>query len=529
MQRRGSSGVQLIDRYAIFDQIASGGMASIYLGRELGISPPHTVAIKRLHPHFANDPDFLSMFVDEARVAARIRHHNVVETLEVVSVDGEPFLVMELVLGESLGKLLRACRDQGQRVPPRVAARIVAGVLHGLQAAHDATSESGEPLHIVHRDVSPQNVFVGADGVARVLDFGVAKARGRLQTTREGQLKGKLAYMGPEQLDGRGVDRRTDVFSAGAVLWEVLIGRRVFDGLNEAVVLRQLIAPKVTPPSEIDPDLAPFDPIVAKALAGDPDERFESALAMATALEAATEPATCDEVGAWVEALAGPAILRRRKRAKEIEQAKLPAPPTPTVSAPVPSSPVPTPEPNPEGPAIHSERDQAPFAAALEASEPPPPPAPAEDTSDMGTETLPLYDRTASPSAPPSHVSSVSLASQLSVPPPLPPGRVKLLALVGIAAASFVSFTLVLLLSFMSRPKPDTARHPATRAPAAAAPAATSSAPAADPASAPSASSEVPTADAPAASAEPTSRAAPSPSSPRLFPFRKPSPATSAR
>src|SRR5262245_51026591 len=172
--------MSVIGRYALHGELASGGMATVHLGRLLGpVGFSRTVAIKRLHAQYAQDPEFVSMFLDEARLAARIRHPNVVPTLDVVATSGELFLVMEYVPGESLSRLARAARDRMERMPPRIVSAIMSGVLHGLHAAHEAKSERGEPLGIVHRDVSPQNVLVGTDGVARVLDFGVAKAAGR--------------------------------------------------------------------------------------------------------------------------------------------------------------------------------------------------------------------------------------------------------------------------------------------------------------------------------------------------------------
>src|SRR5689334_18826919 len=159
-------------------------MATVHLGRLLGpVGFSRTVAIKRLHSQFASDPTFVSMFVDEARLAARIRHPNVVPTLDVATLGGELLLVMEYVPGESLSGLMRTVFEAGERIPPPVTAAIVCGVLEGLHAAHEARTEDGEPLDIVHRDVSPSNVLVGTDGIARVLDFGIAKAAFRVQTT----------------------------------------------------------------------------------------------------------------------------------------------------------------------------------------------------------------------------------------------------------------------------------------------------------------------------------------------------------
>ena len=171
-------------------------MAAVHIGRRLGPAGfSKTVAIKRLHAHFARDPEFVAMFLDEARLAARIEHTNVVSTLDVVTADRELFLVMEYVHGESLEKLIRTSRKEGTQVSPSITSAVVSDLLLGLQAAHEATDERGAPLGIVHRDVSPHNVIVGLDGICRVLDFGVAKAVWRLQSTRDGQLKGKLSFM----------------------------------------------------------------------------------------------------------------------------------------------------------------------------------------------------------------------------------------------------------------------------------------------------------------------------------------------
>src|SRR5215472_1683440 len=226
-------------RYRLHGVIASGGMATVHYGRLLGpVGFARTVAIKRLHAQFAQDPEFVAMFVDEARLAARIHHPNVVQTLDVVMEGGELLLVMDYVPGESLAHCLRALISVRTPIPADIVSAIGCAVLHGLHAAHEATGDTGQPLLIVHRDVSPQNVLVGADGVPRLIDFGVARAEGRVQLTREGQLKGKLAYMAPEQLRGTGeVDRRTDVYAAGVVLWETLTRERLFGGDNQGLVM----------------------------------------------------------------------------------------------------------------------------------------------------------------------------------------------------------------------------------------------------------------------------------------------------
>jgi eukaryotic-like serine/threonine-protein kinase len=312
---------QIIGRYALFDEIASGGMATVHIGRLLGaVGFSRTVAIKRLHPQFAKDPEFVDMFVDEARVAARIRHPNVVPTLDVVKTEDELFLVMDYVQGESLSRLMRNARRQGRPFEIRVVVPILAGVLHGLHAAHKAKGERGEALHIVHRDVSPQNMLVGVDGVSRVFDFGIAKARGRLQTTREGQIKGKLAYMAPEQLSGEDVGPQTDVYAAGVVLWEALAGRRLFDADHEAALLKQVLDGVQEPPSVHNPEVPEgLDAICMMALESDLGDRFQSARAMAVALEKHGVSASATEVGEWVEGQASNTLQKRADRIAEIE------------------------------------------------------------------------------------------------------------------------------------------------------------------------------------------------------------------
>jgi len=313
---RGSLG-----RYALYGEIAAGGMATVHLARLLGpVGFARTVAIKRLHPHLAKDPDFVAMFLEEARLAARVRHPNVVATLDVVSDDGELFLVMEYVAGESLSRLVRKARERGERVPPRYAIGIVSGALEGLHSAHDAKSEKGQPLGLVHRDVSPQNVHVGVDGVPRLLDFGIAKATNRVQETRTDQIKGKVAYMSPEQLAKGAIDRRADVYSAAVVLWETLTGERLFKADDVPSLVYAIINEQVRRPSEIVPDLPPgLDEVVMKGLERDAENRWSSAREMAAALENVLQPAPAREIGEWVHSIAGDALDWRQELVHRIE------------------------------------------------------------------------------------------------------------------------------------------------------------------------------------------------------------------
>ncbi len=310
---------RVVGRYVVYDEIAAGGMASVHLGRLMGaVGFSRTVAIKRLHPHLARDEEFARMFLDEARLAARIRHPNVVAVLDVVHDKGELLLVMDYVQGESLSYLARSMRPGA--IPPRLAVTVLTGVLHGLHAAHEATTEHGEPLQIVHRDVSPQNVIVGVDGVARVFDFGVAKAAHRVQTTQDGSIKGKISYMAPEQLLSEHVDRRADIYSAAVVLWEALTGERLFEGDNQGRVIRKILDEPVPLPSSVVPGLPKaLDLAVMRGLERDVSKRWQTARDFAAALEQCSPAASATQLGEWVESVGGAALGHRAQRVIDIE------------------------------------------------------------------------------------------------------------------------------------------------------------------------------------------------------------------
>jgi serine/threonine-protein kinase len=305
----------------MYEQFAAGGMATLHYGRLLGPAGfSRTVAIKRLHAHLSEDPDFVAMFLDEARLAARIHHPNVIQTLDVESSEGELFVVLDYVHGDSLSRLLREARRIGESATPELVCAILFGALEGLHAAHEARDPKGDPLELVHRDISPHNILIGTDGIARVLDFGVAKARGRAQTTRVGQLKGKLSYMAPEQLRGGKVTRRSDVFSAAVVLWEALTGARLFQGDDEGDVVNRLLAEEIPPPRRYAPGVTrELDAIVMRGLERDPAKRFPTARHMALAIESLSMMATPIEVGAWVERVAGATLAQRADRVAAIE------------------------------------------------------------------------------------------------------------------------------------------------------------------------------------------------------------------
>lgn len=308
------------NRYEVYGEIGSGGMAIVEYARLIG---PHeftrACAIKRLHPHFAKDPSFVDMFIDEARLSARLHHANIIPTLDVIARPSELALVMEYVHGESLWKLLQLSNAKGEHVPVPIATWLLASVAHGLHAAHEARGEDGESLGVVHRDVSPHNILVGADGVPRVLDFGIAKAVHRLRVTPSGEFKGKLSYVAPEQLESKPVDRRTDVYGASVVLWETLTGFPLFHGASESAVISRVLHDSVAPPSEHAPDIpAELDAVVLRGLKRDPELRFASALEFAIALER-VGTASQSQASAWVMELAGEHLARRLDTLRQMQ------------------------------------------------------------------------------------------------------------------------------------------------------------------------------------------------------------------
>jgi serine/threonine-protein kinase len=314
-----------LGRYEIITHLAAGGMATVFLGRALGAAGFHRlVAIKLLHPHVAADQQFTTMFLDEARLAARIRHPNVVPTLDLQHGPEGPYLVMEFVEGESLLGLLRQTVKVNKPMPAGIAIRVVLDALHGLHAAHELKGDIGEPLNLVHRDVSPHNILVGVDGVARIVDFGIARAEERIGTTRDGQVKGKLAYMAPEQSTSDPVDRRVDVFTAGIVLWESLTGRRLFRGQTDAEVLRNLLEKPIPRLREVSPGYPQaLEDVCARALNRDRDERFDTAAEFAEELEKAAEGlgiATPKQVSAYVKDVAGEEIESMMRRVRAFQE-----------------------------------------------------------------------------------------------------------------------------------------------------------------------------------------------------------------
>jgi serine/threonine protein kinase len=264
--------------YELVERLKTGGMAEVYRARVRGIAGfERTVAIKRMRPELTRDSLYVEMFLDEAMIASQLDHPNIVKTLDLGFADGSYFIVMEYLPGIDADILLRRCRDTRVSIPPRHACFIVAEICDALSYAH-SRHEAGRSLEIVHRDVSPHNVLICESGDVKLIDFGVAKASQRRAFTRMGTVKGKVPYLAPEQVAGKPSDWRTDIFAAGALLWELLTGERLFQGATEWDIFDQIQRCDIVPPSQHNPGVAAaLDAAVLNALERDPDDRYRDA------------------------------------------------------------------------------------------------------------------------------------------------------------------------------------------------------------------------------------------------------------
>jgi serine/threonine-protein kinase len=304
---------QRLGRYVLVHEVATGGMATVHLAIPDGArGPDDVVALKRVHPHLATQRSFIEMFLDEARIASRLDHPNVCRVLDYGRASNTYFLTMRYLRGRSLSQVARALRKLPEAehdvAAPILAARLVADAALGLHAAHELCDEDGAPLEVVHRDVSPHNLFVGWDGAVQVVDFGIASARNRLHHTETGTVKGKFAYMAPEQMLGARVDRRADVWSLGVVLWEIVAGRTLFKRRTESETVMAVTRLELPALATLRPGSpSRLDEIVARALAREPEDRYPTAAALAEDLHAWLDeqpgPADAAEVAAWMQRL----------------------------------------------------------------------------------------------------------------------------------------------------------------------------------------------------------------------------------
>jgi serine/threonine protein kinase len=297
------------ERYRILGRIAAGGMAEIYLGRMVTRSGGwRECVLKRLMPDLQADQEFVQMFYDEARIASQMSHPNIVQIYELGELDGSMFIAMELIRGVNLKELYERADIEKKPLPIALSLRIAVGALDALAYAHSFRDEAGNPQNIVHRDVSPQNILVTYQGEVKLVDFGVAKAENRVHQTRQGLIKGKFAYMAPEQITGEKIDARSDLFALAEVLYQFMLHRHPFYAESDAAVLQAVIESRATPPTTLDPRFPPvLSAIVMRALQRKPENRFPDAAAMKEAIEAymldRARPPTAETLGRYVREL----------------------------------------------------------------------------------------------------------------------------------------------------------------------------------------------------------------------------------
>ncbi len=310
-----------LGRYDLITRIGSGGMAEVQLAIQRGPAGfEKLVVVKLVHEHLATQKTFVDMLLDEARVAALVKHPNVVDIYELGDVDGRYFIAMEYLEGEPLLAVLRAGRE-GQRLDVMSTARLIADTAEGLDAAHELRSISGEALELVHHDVSLGNIVVLYNGQAKLVDFGVAKAT--QSTATRSKVQGKFSYMAPEKMRGEIGDRRSDIFSLGCVLWEALTLKRLFRGGNDSETMRQVLEQVIVPPSQINPDVSDeLDPIVMQALEREPEYRYQTAAELAADLEevlrAHKYPRRNDAIAKYMQETFKDQIAARKKLLQEV-------------------------------------------------------------------------------------------------------------------------------------------------------------------------------------------------------------------
>jgi serine/threonine-protein kinase len=280
--------MEQLGKYQLIRKLATGGMAEVFLAKAAGpMGFEKTLVVKRILPHLAEDPTFVEMFLGEAKLAAQLNHPNIVQIFDFGEADGEYFLAMEYIDGPNLRVLLKRARAAGMPLPIAPCARLIASACEGLAFAHDfADPATGEPLGLIHRDISPDNILVSRQGAVKVVDFGIAKAAGQSHKTQNGVIKGKLAYMPPEQVRARPLDRRVDVYALGVVLYELLTKHKPFEASVDASIMKAILQEKVIPAVAYRPDLPEeLQRILDKALAKDREQRYPDCLALAADLE----------------------------------------------------------------------------------------------------------------------------------------------------------------------------------------------------------------------------------------------------
>src|SRR5262245_19557445 len=267
-------------KYYLLERINVGGMAEVFRAKAFGVEGfERLVAVKKILPNIAEDEEFIAMFIDEAKIAVQLQHANIAQIFDLGKVEDSFFIALEFVRGRDLRAMFDRVRQRGETMPMPQACFVVMQVCEGLDYAHNKRDGQGQELHLVHRDISPQNVLVGFEGEIKLIDFGIAKAAGKASKTQAGILKGKFGYMSPEQVRGLPIDRRSDIFSVGIVLYELLTGERLFMGESDFSTLEKVRNVEILPPSSYNKKIPPeLEKLVLKALARDPEDRYQNAI-----------------------------------------------------------------------------------------------------------------------------------------------------------------------------------------------------------------------------------------------------------
>jgi eukaryotic-like serine/threonine-protein kinase len=360
-------------KYYLLERINVGGMAEVFRAKAFGVEGfERLVAVKRILPNIAEDKEFIRMFIEEAKLAVQLNHANIAQIFDLGVVDGAYYIALEHVHGRDLRGMFDRCRQLGEPMPVSQACFVVMKLCEGLDYAHNKRDQAGREVHLVHRDVSPQNVLVSFEGEVKIIDFGIAKAAGKGSKTQAGILKGKFGYMSPEQVRGIPIDRRSDVFSCGIVLYELLTGERLFVGESDFSTLEKVRNVEILPPSTYNrriPD--ELERIVLKALAKDPEERYQNAIDLHDELQAfvytAGEFYSRKDLAGWMKKTFGREIEEETAKLESYRQLKAPVEPAPAVSRTATSS---------KPPAMPSAaRRSTQGMAAVGGTKPPPPPS----------------------------------------------------------------------------------------------------------------------------------------------------------
>lgn len=274
-------------RYTIIKKIAQGGMAEIFLARQESMEGfALQIVLKKILPHLSSNAEFVRMLIDEAKIAAMLNHPNIVQIYDLGQVEGHYYIAMEYVHGQDLRHFLQWYKKRESKMPWLAACRIISQACDGMNHAHRLKNSRGEMLNLVHRDLSPQNILIGEQGEVKIIDFGIAKAHGKLSETQAGRIKGKYSYMSPEQVSGKPIDSRSDIFSLGIVFWEMVTGRYLFTSDSPLATAKAVAEMAIPPIREIDPELpAEIERIIARALTRDPDSRYQQTMEMRTEIE----------------------------------------------------------------------------------------------------------------------------------------------------------------------------------------------------------------------------------------------------